>query len=144
MSWLLSFTSGVVLALVVAGLARLVKIDQHRLFAPGFLIIIAAFYVGFALGSGSSQIILQELIAAFLFLILAIAGGAFYIPIAIFGLLLHSVFDVFHNSFVLNAGVPGWWPAFCAGFDLTIAFWVWWLWRRGVARIVPPGEEPQR
>lgn len=142
MSWLLSFTSGAALALVVATLARLVKIDQHRLFAPGVLVVIALSYVGFALDSGSSQIIIQELTAAFLFLILAIAGGAFYIPIAIFGLLLHGVFDVFHNNFVLNPDVPTWWPAFCAGFDLTVALWVWWLWRRGIGRIVPPGKEP--
>ncbi|WP_347332897.1 DUF6010 family protein [Marinimicrobium locisalis] len=142
MTWLLSLASGVILALAVAALARLVKLDQHRLFAPVLLVVIALFYVGFALANGSSHIIIQELTAASLFLILALAGGAFYIPIAIFGLLLHGVFDVFHPSFVENPDVPTWWPAFCAGFDITVAFWVWWLWRRGKARIVAPGDEP--
>ncbi|WP_051235499.1 DUF6010 family protein [Marinimicrobium agarilyticum] len=142
MSWLLSLISGVVLALGFAALARLVRLDQKRLFAPVLLVVVAVFYVGFALANGSSLIIIQELTAAFLFLILALVGGAFYIPIAIFGLLLHGVFDVFHNNFVSNPDVPTWWPAFCAGFDVTVAFWVWWLWRRGKARIVPPGEEP--
>lgn len=141
MDWLLSFVSGGLMGLLIAALARAVKLDQHRFFAPVVLIIVAAFYVGFALLGGVSQIIMKELAAAFLFLILAIAGGAFYIPIAIFGLLLHGVFDVFHNAYVMNPHVPSWWPALCAGFDIAVAFWVWRLWKQGEARIVKPEAE---
>ncbi len=140
MDWLLSFAAGVVLAVIVASPARLVKVDRHRLFAPALLVIVAGFYVGFALASGSSPVIMRELFAACLFLILAIAGGAFYIPIAIFGLLLHGVFDAFHHSFVMNPALPAWWPAFCVGFNIAIALWVWRLWKLGKARIVEPGK----
>jgi len=43
------------------------------------------------------------------------------------GILLHGVFDYYHGHFINNSGVPEWWPAFCAGFDIVFGIWVIYL-----------------
>jgi hypothetical protein len=36
----------------------------------------------------------------------------------------HGVFDLFHHSLIENAGVPVWWPGFCATVDLILGIWL--------------------
>jgi hypothetical protein len=36
----------------------------------------------------------------------------------------HGVFDLLHHSLIENAGVPVWWPGFCATVDLILGAWL--------------------
>lgn len=37
---------------------------------------------------------------------------------------LHAAYDIFHHMLVANDGVPGWYPAFCFGFDVMIIIYL--------------------
>ena len=36
----------------------------------------------------------------------------------------HGVFDVMHDLFIQNPGVPSWWPGFCLAFDAVLGLWL--------------------
>ncbi|HET6463596.1 MAG TPA: hypothetical protein VFH33_07330, partial [Candidatus Krumholzibacteria bacterium] len=39
----------------------------------------------------------------------------------------HGIFDSFHGRVISNPGVPDFWPAFCAAYDVTAAGYLAWL-----------------
>ena len=45
-------------------------------------------------------------------------------PIVAIGLAAHAILDAFHGHLVTNPAVPDWWPAFCIGFDVAAAAWL--------------------
>ena len=113
---------GAGLAIVLAVGARITRSDQERSFYPTVLMVIAAYYVLFAFMSGEA--IVEEIAVAALFSTVAIAGGA-RLPVLVgVGIFLHGVFDVLHPLFIVNSGVPAWWPAFCASVDILLGAWV--------------------
>lgn len=73
------------------------------------------------------QGVLTELLIAAAFAAIAATGsfwGLFGVGI---GVLLHGVYDLVHPLTINNPGVPAWWPAFCAGFDLVLGSWAMYL-----------------
>jgi hypothetical protein len=115
----MGYVVGAVLALVVAGFARLVGLDRDRAFYPTVLIVVASYYVLFAVIGGSPRALVLELIAMGAFVALAVAGfkqGAWLVAAGLAG---HGVFDVFHAGIITNSGVPDVWPAFCATYDVV-------------------------
>jgi hypothetical protein len=109
---------GVVLAAAVCAFALLAGFDRDRVFYPTMLIVVAAFYVLFAvLGSSAPALAIESLVAG-AFLMLAVAGFKKNLWLVAAGLVGHGVFDVFHQILVQNPGVPVWWPAFCMSFDV--------------------------
>ncbi len=57
----------------------------------------------------------------------------------------HGVFDIFHARFIANEGVPDYWPAFCASYDVTAGIYLaWLLYRRSGTASMPPGGRPIR
>ena len=48
--------------------------------------------------------------------------GAFWI--------LHGLYDLTHNQFLTNAGVPAWYPVFCFSVDVVVGAYLLWLSRR--------------
>ena len=65
-----------------------------------------------------------EIAIASCFLIAAVLGfkRSFWImPVALAG---HGVFDFFHRLFIVNQGVPRWWPGFWLAFDVVLAIWL--------------------
>ena len=34
--------------------------------------------------------------------------------------LVHGAYDIYHDVLFVNAGTPGWYPVFCAAFDLVV------------------------
>ena len=110
-------------ALGVGLFASVVGFDRDRAFYPTVLIVIAALYVLFAvLGADSSAAptaLAPELVTAALFVILAVCGFKKSLWYIAGGLVAHGLWDGVHADFISNAGVPSWWPGFCAAYDIT-------------------------
>jgi len=120
----MEYLIGIVLGLSIAVLAKILGFDKDRSFYPVILIVIAMYYVLFAVISESSDTIIIELTIALLFAALAIIGARISAIVIAAGLMAHGLFDMFHNQLVMNAGVPLWWPGFCAGVDIVLGVFV--------------------
>ena len=118
---------GLVLALGVAVFARRVGLDRDRAFYPTVLIVVALYYVLFAVMSGSTRAVVIESIVMTGFAAAAVMGfwGSRWIVVA--GLCAHGVMDGFHGRVIENTGVPAWWPAFCLAYDVGAAGCLAWL-----------------
>jgi len=111
---------GTLLALGTVALGRFARFDRDRVFYPVVLIVIASYYVLFAILGGSSRALWAESLAAAIFVAIAIAGFRFnlwWVAIASAG---HGVFDTVHGHFVVNPGLPVYWPAFCITYDIVL------------------------
>lgn len=104
--------------MVVCAFATLAGFDRDRVFYPTLLIVIATYYILFAvMGSSMPALGLESLIACG-FLAVAVAGFKKNLWLIVAGLTGHGVFDFFHHRFLQNPSVPVWWPGFCLSFDV--------------------------
>jgi hypothetical protein len=127
----MDYAVGIALALVVSGGAALVGFDRDRAFYPTLLVVIALYYVLFAVISGSFHAVLVESAVTTAFAAVAVLGFRRKLWIVSAALAAHGVFDAVHGSLVTNPGVPAWWPAFCLAYDVTAAgAMIWLLMRR--------------
>lgn len=78
----------------------------------------------FAVLDGSRHALVWELVIAIVFSTVAILGALFFPTLVGIGIVAHGVFDLVHDSIIENAGVPTWWPNFCASIDVLLGFWV--------------------
>jgi hypothetical protein len=124
---------GIVLSLVVALFARVVGLDRDRSFYPTVLIVVASYYVLFAIMSGSTSAVLTESIVMAAFVAAAVTGFKTSRWIIIAGLAAHGVMDSFHGAIIDNPGVPSWWPAWCLAYDVGAAAGLAWLSKRDSA-----------
>ena len=122
------FVIGIVLAVGVAAFARRVGLDRDRAFYPTVMIVIALYYVLFAVMSGSVQTVLLESIVMSLFAIAAVVGFKSSAWIVVAALAGHGVFDAVHGYVIENAGVPAW----CLAYDVGAAAGLAWLLRHGL------------
>lgn len=116
----MEYLIGLFLSLAVAGLAIIIGLDQERAFYPTVLIVIASYYVLFAVMAASGRTLVIEIAVASGFLLLAIIGykkSLWLVAIALAG---HGVFDIVHHFLIENPGVPHWWPGFCLVFDVIL------------------------
>jgi hypothetical protein len=127
---LLPFVIGIVLSAGVALFARQVGLDRDRAFYPTVMIVIALYYVLFAVMSGSVQTVVIESAVMTLFAAAAVAGFKSSMWIVVGALAGHGVFDAVHGQLIENAGVPAWWPAWCLAYDVGAAAILAWLIKR--------------
>ena len=127
----MGLTVGVVLAVLVGAFARAVGLDRERSFYSTVLIVVASYYLLFAVMGGSARALLIESVALIAFVLLAVAGFKRNPWLVVAGLAGHGVFDLLHARIVSNPGVPDWWPAFCLAYDVTAAAFLTWVLRRG-------------
>jgi hypothetical protein len=114
----MEYLIGLFLSSAVAGFAIIIGFDRERAFYPTVLIVIASYYVLFAVMAASGRTLVIEIAIASGFLLLATIGykkSLWLIAIAIIG---HGVFDILHHPLIENPGVPHWWPGFCLVFDV--------------------------
>jgi len=114
----MGYLVGLLLSLAVSALAIGIGLDRERAFYPTVAIVIASYYVLFAVMGSSNRVILLEIVVASVFLLLAVVGyktNLWLVGIAIVG---HGVFDAVHHLLIENPGMPRWWPAFCGTFDV--------------------------
>ena len=126
----MAFAVGIALAFGVAAFAAVVGFDRDRAFYPTVLVVIALYYVLFAVMSGSGQSVLAESAIMAAFAAMAAVGFRTNLWIVAAGLAAHGVLDAFHAQVVTNTGVPAWWPSFCMAFDVAAAGVVAWLVRQ--------------
>ena len=124
------YLAGIILALTVSGLATVIGLDRDRAFYPTLLVVIASYYVLFAVMGGSGHALVVETLVMAGFLLVAAIGFQKNLGLVVAALAAHGIFDFFHGHVVANPGVPAWWPAFCLTFDITAAVFLAWLLRR--------------
>lgn len=116
--------AGVLLAVAVAAFAKVTRFEQDRGFYPTVLIIIASYYVLFAVLGGSSHALFWELVVAFAFLAIAVVGSLRFPLLVGAAISAHGLFDLVHHVIIQNPGVPPWWPTFCSSIDVPLGLWV--------------------
>jgi hypothetical protein len=117
---------GVVLAAVVCAFAMLAGFDRERVFYPTMLIVIAAYYILFAVMGKSTPALVIESLVAGAFVVLAVVGFRKNLWLIAAALGAHGIFDFFHHLFVQNPGVPVWWAGFCMPFDVLAGIFLAW------------------
>ena len=121
------FAVGLVLSVGVAVFARCVGFDRDRAFYPTVLIVIASYFVLFAVMSGSTQTIVIETLVMTPFVLAAVAGFKGSPWIIVGALAAHGLQDAIHGRIVANAGVPEWWPIWCLAYDVGAAGALAWI-----------------
>ena len=114
----MEYLIGFALAAVVCVFAMLAGFDRERVFYPTLLIVIATYYILFAVIGRSTSALMIESTVAGAFLMLAVVGFKKDLWVIVAALGGHGVFDFFHHLFIQNPGVPVWWPGFCLSFDV--------------------------
>jgi hypothetical protein len=122
----MSLFVGIGLALMSAAVAAFIKLDR-RTFYTTVLILVATYYVLFAVMAGSTRAMMLESLVMMAFLVLAAVGFRTSPWVIAVGLCAHGLLDVGHERIVTNPGVPVWWPSFCAAYDVVAAGVLAWL-----------------
>ncbi|WP_309669723.1 hypothetical protein [Gemmatimonas sp.] len=117
---------GVGLACAIGLLASRFGVDRDRSFYPVVAMIVASYYVLFALMGASPQVVALELLVGALFLVAAAVGFERSLWLVVGALALHGLLDLGHGRIIDNPGVPAWWPAFCSTYDVTAAAYLAW------------------
>ncbi len=115
---------GLLLAVGIAALAKFTRFDEDRSFYSTVLVIIASYYVLFAVLGGSGHALVWELVVAVAFSTVAIIGALFLPTLVGAGIMAHGLFDLVHDGIIQNSGVPTWWPSFCGSIDVFLGLWV--------------------
>lgn len=130
----MEYLVGLILSLAVAGYANYVGLDRDRAFYPTVLMVIASYYVLFAVMGASTRILAIEIAVAGVFSFLAFLGFTKNLWLAAAAIAGHGVFDFVHHLLIQNPGVPYWWPGFCLAFDVGFGGWLAGLLMRRHAR----------
>jgi hypothetical protein len=118
----MAFLIGAVLALGVGGaLGTAVGLDRDRAFYTTVMAVVASYYVLFAAMAGSTHVLVVETAVAILFLAVTLVGFRRSLWLVVAALASHGAFDAIHGRLIANPGVPLWWPAFCASYDVVAA-----------------------
>jgi len=128
---------GALLALAVGFLATLAGLGRERGFYPTIVIVIASYYVLFAVQARSPAIMAGECAGLVLFAALALGAYRRTLWLAVAALAAHGLFDFFHHQIVANPGVPAWWPPFCLAYDVVAAGYLAWQLAGGKLRATP-------
>jgi hypothetical protein len=111
------------------------RADRDRAFYPTVTIVIASYYVLFAVMGASTRTVVLESLTGAVFLLLAVYGFKSSLWVVAAALAAHGIFDLVHGAAISNPGVPAWWPEFCLGYDITAGAYLAWLLRSGRVRV---------
>lgn len=125
---------GATFALAVGFFLTGFRLDRDRALYPAIMIVIALYYVLFAVMGGSTRALLIESLVASVFIAAAVWGFRSSLWMVVAALAAHGILDVFHGRVIANPGVPIWWPQFCMTYDLVAAAYLAWLIARGRPR----------
>ena len=116
----MEYLIGLLLSLAIAGFANRIGFDRDGSFYPTVLIVIASYYVLFAMMGASQRTLWIEIAIACGFSLLAILGFKRNLWFVVAALVTHGVFDFVHHLFIETPGVPHWWPGFCLAVDVVL------------------------
>jgi hypothetical protein len=136
----MEYLIGLILSVAVAGFATAIGLDRERAFYPTVLIVIASYYVLFAVMGATRQTLVIEIAMASGFLLFAVVGIKRSLWFAVAAIMGHGIFDFVHHLSIENPGVPLWWPGFCLTFDVILGGWLAVRLIRGTSS--PPKSQP--
>ena len=114
---------GLVVGIGIIVLGKSCGFENDRGFYPILLIVIALYYVLFAFQRMVWVEIATETLVAVLFSMLALGGHQRKFMLVGLGLILHGMYDIFHQHLPLTTEAPQWWPLFCFGVDVVLGGW---------------------
>jgi hypothetical protein len=120
----MEYLVGTLLALGTVVLAALIGFDRERSFYSTVLIVVATYYVLFAVMGATRRTLMLEIAIAtgfILFSLIGFKGNLWLVAAALVG---HGIFDFIRPSLITNPGVPQWWPGFCMAFDVIFGGWL--------------------
>lgn len=132
----MAFLVGALLALIVGFSITRLGMDRDRGFYPTVTIVVASYYVLFAVMGASTEVLLLEMAAAAVFVAAAAMGFRSSLWLVVVALIGHGLFDMVHGALITNPGMPPWWPAFCATYDVVAGVYLAWLLKSGRRRAV--------
>jgi Protein of unknown function (DUF3703) len=112
----MEYIIGVLLGLGIGLLTSRVGLDRDRALYPVMLIVVASYYDLFAVMGGGAALV-AELGASAIFVLAALFGFRTNLWVVVVAVVGHGVQD---------AGVPDWWPMFCASIDVVIGLHLAW------------------
>jgi len=115
----MEYVIGAGLALAICTFAAVVGLDRQRAFYATMVLVVATYYVLFAVLGGTVRSLLSETLVAIAFFVVAVVAFKKSEWLIVAGLVGHGVFDGFHHVLVDNPGVPAVWPGFCLSFDVV-------------------------
>jgi hypothetical protein len=115
------YAIGFGLAILIGVFLRATGFDRDRAVYPTLVIVIALYYVLFAVMGGSVRALGIESAVMLGFAVVAVLGFTGNLWWAVAALAGHGVFDFVHGRLIANPGVPAWWPAFCLSADVGLA-----------------------
>ena len=118
---------GALLAFAVGLMATATRLDRDRAFYPTVTLVVASYYVLFAVMGAPTKALVLESAAGAVFLVAAISGFRSSLWVVVLALAAHGLFDLVHGHVISTPGVPVWWPAFCSAYDITAAAYLAWL-----------------
>ena len=124
----MEYLIGIGLALAVCAFALVSGFDRDRAFYPTVAIVVATYYILFAVIGGSTSgfgsALGKETVVALAFAALAVAGFKKNLWLAAAAIAGHGLFDAVHHLFIHNPGMPAYWPGFCMAFDIVAGGWL--------------------
>lgn len=120
----MEYLVGVLLSVAVVICSATIGFDRERSFYSTVLIVVATYYILFAVMGASRRTLILEIAMAsgfFLFAALGFKGNLWLVAAATAG---HGIFDMLRPRFIANPGVPHWWPGFCMAFDVIFGGWL--------------------
>lgn len=114
----MEYLIGVGVAVLVGLFAMLTGFDRDRTFYSTLVVVVAHYYILFAVLGSSTSALVMESLAATVFVAAAVVGFKMNMWLIVAGLAGHGVFDFFHHRLIQNPGVPVYWPGFCLSFDV--------------------------
>ena len=129
-------------AIIAAVIIRMLKTSMlNRSWSyPLLLASLPGFYLIFAMWVNDKSSLKNEFVVGLLFFAIAI----FYVRyrkrwaeyLLATGFILHSLYDISHDWFFINMGIPEGWPVFCATVNLFIGSYLLFLLKNNKALIV--------
>lgn len=120
----MGYLAGFIVAIFWLGLASVLGFARNRAFQATVLMVSTSYYVLFAATGSDAKAFVAEFGIEAAFITAAIVGFKRWPWVIVLALASHGLFDAVHHRLVDNPGVPVWWPAFCAIFDLTAAAYI--------------------
>ena len=120
----MEYLIGILLSLATIVLAAVVGFARERSFYSTVAIVVATYYILFAVMGASGRTLMIEIAIASGFILFAVLGfkGNFWLVAA--ALVGHGIFDFIRPNLIANPGVPRWWPGFCMAFDVIFGGWL--------------------
>jgi hypothetical protein len=120
----MEYLIGLTLSVGVVVFAAMIGLDRERSFYATVLMVVASYYILFAVMGASRRTLILEILVASGFSLFAVLGFKGNLGLVAAALVGHGVFDFIRPRFIQNPGVPRWWPGFCMTFDVVFGAWL--------------------